>query len=317
MNLALGIPNFIVFHTSIDESLYMTKKLFFYHNINNDYNIIIEIYHTIMDYSTIYREIEQENDPIKMDTFINEINNFVVNKLDKKFDKIFGKYKNKVYEIFEKTKCVISGSVILQILLNEEWTYGDIDIFYFDKNCSNSYDAWYFPDNNINRIIQNFDFELVNEPSCIYQTLFNFVKNDKKYDVMSNTGIKNNGETIQFICIFVPDELDKNELNNLDLINLLTEKFDFDICKNFISFEKKKMICNINNIAGILSKKFLCNINYKQIYDVDKSNQINIDNENNEEQMNKPYYYLNKKNDKYSRKTKYLNRGFTFTGYAE
>lgn len=280
-----------------------------------------------MDFKILYKEFKEKNDPIKMENLMNEINNFFETKMNEKFDKVFGEYKTQVYDIFEKTNCIISGSIIPQILLNEEWSFSDIDIFYFDKDCKNVYDAMYFPDNKIITIIDNFDFKLVNQPSCIYQTLFDF-NNDHSFTVMTNTGIEINGETIQFICICYPevctesdgnivsynqynhfnpflDELDVVKYENKDkrpinygtgymeLINLLTANFDYDICKNFVRFENGKMICHFNNIDAILTKTFSCNIIYERKYELDA-----LFNNN-------------------SRKLKYLKRGFTFAGYEK
>lgn len=279
-----------------------------------------------MNFTTIYKEIKHKKDPVEMENFINELNEFVINKLDKKFNKIFGKYKKMVYEMFENTKCVISGSVILQILLNEKWKNSDIDVFYFKENSNPVDDGLYFPDNRINTIIQKFDFELVNEPSCIYQNLFDIRNKDDKYkeitEISNNTGIKINGETIQFICIGTSTKLNKTKLDNTYLINLLSDVFDFDICKNFVKFENKKMICILNNISHILLKKFSCNINYEATYENEK-NPV-IDNKNNSD-FTESYFYLYRKKItlkdnkiyKYSRKSKYLDRGFKFIGYTD
>lgn len=256
--------------------------------------------------SELYKTVKSDDD---LNDFMATASKYVTNELDKLFYKIFGVYVNNVYEILEKRKCVITGSIILQILLNTKYKYGDIDIFYFDKNCDDIHKAWYFPDQKMFTIIKNLSYKLINEPSCFYQTLFDVEENDNDVNIMNNTGMNINGEVVEFICVCILDE--KQNKDTVDLINLLTNKFDFNVCKNFVEFKDGNMICHFNDIRAIFDKKFTCNANYEKIYEVVLTHNKTV-NKNIE-----PYEFLNfKKRLEKSRKEKYVNRGFTFAGYV-
>jgi hypothetical protein len=146
--------------------------------------------------------------------------------------------------LLENNNAVISGSFIIQCILNEIWEDSDIDIF-VKKNTH----EFLYESDDVN--YKKFCLE-----TFFCKCGFTFIKEDKnksnyfynlKYVVEIQTFIKDKNK-IQIIFI--------NENSEKSLENYIFENFDFSICKNTYSIKNKTEILNIYDLNGILYKKF-------------------------------------------------------------
>lgn len=149
---------------------------------------------------------------------------------------IFGDKNLKFRKIIDDLGCVISGSFIIESILNEEWNDNDIDIFvpYCEKNKNHL-------DNFLTQCYKLDNYSPTNK------YVNDFGTNSKKKTI---TWIKNftvNGKTVQIINTSLP----KYKLNDFILSN-----FDFDICKNMYWIEKCACKLHVNNITNIVNKQF-------------------------------------------------------------
>lgn len=166
------------------------------------------------------------------------ISNRSINNIDIKLKNIF---KDK-YDIFNKllieSGSIISGSFVLQNLLNEYWDESDIDIYVPYNN--KLLDKNFKPTSQLDKfLLENYKLEN-SLCSNSYYILIEKVETIKNYMV--------GGKKIQIILV---KNIQQNEFK--DYIN---NNFDFDICKNFYGIRKDgNKFIDIYNFDQIFEKK--------------------------------------------------------------
>jgi hypothetical protein len=186
-----------------------------------------------------------------------------------------------------KHKVVISGSLILQILLDEKWENSDIDFYRYGTKRRNwdDYHSFLYSINPVEREDYYTDnkYKLL-KPNDHYQVL---PISSRKYFIKFTKG---SGATVNYIIIQPNNK--KNIKNCDEFIDIL---FDFDFCKNI--FTGKKLI--IKNLDSIINKQCRLNLNHYSLK-VHGKNLIDLDKN----------CYMNMLKIKNKRVEKYRNRGF-------
>lgn len=138
-------------------------------------------------------------------------------------------------------KAIISGSFIIQCILNENWN-SDIDIFIpingvkqqMTEHGNLLTDIEIF----LNKYYKFSDYYAANRYSTDIGPQINWIRN---YSITDEFKI----QTIQL----------NMEYDNKKIYDYLDESFDFDICKNLYSFSNNQDIIKIKNLQQILNKK--------------------------------------------------------------
>lgn len=188
-----------------------------------NYFAAIDLYHLKLT-SKYFRQI------ITQDIINYSIVSNINNKLENEYQGILDFLKN--------NKAFISGSFIIQNILNEYYVNSDIDIYFpfTDKN-----------DLEITRPIDNFN--VIHDTLC-YDGAINAtaIKMHRVTDYRSKSG-----KCLQVIYIQIDD-------NRQSIIDYLSDGFDFDICKNFYRYNE----LYIDRIDQICNKQlhFKINNNY-------------------------------------------------------
>jgi hypothetical protein len=155
-----------------------------------------------------------------------------------------------IKELMNEIGAVISGSIILQCILNQEWEDSDIDIFcpYSKYNYTSSNN----PTSKIDKILCS-KFGLYHYNSCRYiqnMPLGYNIKFIRNYKCINNASV----QTI------IAD--------NKNISDFIMSNFDFDICKNIYSIVDNIEHIYIHDLDSIINKE----IYWKQTGNVNSTN---------------------------------------------
>jgi len=62
-------------------------------------------------------------------TIFDKYDAYLINKINARLEKIFGDRLSDLKKLMQKLMCIISGSFVLQCMLDEEWRGSDIDFY--------------------------------------------------------------------------------------------------------------------------------------------------------------------------------------------
>ncbi len=182
---------------------------------------------------------------LKHQIFIKYILLNINNKIEKRLGNVFGDKLLLFKQLMEETKCFISGSFIIQCILNEEWKGSDVDIYVptignqirVDHSPFSKVDDFMYKNMNMK------DGYIDSYPEVLHSGL-KWVRNYVDYIYDSN-GKQTYEKRVRIQIIGI--EISKNISQAVQFVE---ETFDFDICKNVYSFEG----IYVKNIKEILSK---------------------------------------------------------------
>lgn len=166
-------------------------------------------------------------------------------KFEKRLESIFGEETDTFKSLLNETGAVISGSIIVQSILREEWKNSDIDI-YIPATDEQS------PHGNPTSKIDDW---LLNK---LGWKMSNYMAVNRYGDSMSRgqdiTWIRNfNSNNLAIPCI----QLIHTRLKSNELTEYINTNFDFVICKNVYSMiNKKSALLSISDVAAIVKKQF-------------------------------------------------------------
>jgi len=222
----------------------------------------------------------------------------VQNKFETLLESLLGGHFNKFYELLKQCNATISGSIILQLLLNEQWADSDIDLYICGSKdkCNNSIidfltDTQLFKIKTFNsynnmlptkicQITEIYDFTFKNKMSYVNKIQIIKIGYDKEtYDEHPDY----NEDYIKLDYI----KLDYIE-PDAKLNQTIVDHYDFDVCKNMIYYDNNGFNLKINSLNNVFNK---CISN------------INI--------LDGGYM-----NSSFMRIIKYNHRGFTFDNHA-
>ncbi len=193
----------------------------------------------------------------------------ILNEIERRLRKIFQDKYDQFISMLDKYNMVISGSFIIQCILEEHW-YSDLDIF-FDQDSPD--DTTFILGNpNLKNIFNNFKSFMIQ----VDEGHFYRYTNNLKLKYINNYKI--NEHKIQIICIN-PSELydisehyrnyydnDHRLISDYKLIeypkdlflsrigNYIKEQFDFDICTSYFYVQNRIPKLVLNNLNGIITK---------------------------------------------------------------
>jgi hypothetical protein len=161
-------------------------------------------------------------------------NNFSV-MIENKIIKIFGKHNATVFKnIIEKNNIIISGSFVLQILLNEQWN-SDIDMYTTIDNVIK---------------LESFFLDIMHENKKYNDIQPHYYNNDIKYFKKYTI----NNQDFELIAVNDPE-------------NYINRKFDFDILKNKCTVKNNLFVIITQNFKQIKQRtfEFKCAYNTNQL----------------------------------------------------
>ncbi len=194
----------------------------------------------------------------------------------RKIDNFFRDYFSDHYDEFRtemiKNKAVVSGSFILQIILNETWENSDIDIYIPIKGVPITYtdagkpktsleDFFYTttlhlcpsfcPGYSVSPITQILYVRDYRQPDPEINNMHNFLTHRNYYDL---NGKSNSKITFQTIILDVSPnyQLVKEHIHG---------NFDFDICKNIFYYDDNGSHLSVYKASHIIDKKTIFSFN--------------------------------------------------------
>ena len=168
--------------------------------------------------------------------------NKIISNINSQLLSIFGKEDLKeLKSSINSTGAVISGSFIIQCILNEKWCNSDIDIFVpmtFISICSDE------PSLDINTFFEK-KYKKIN---CQYTKEYSYLCIDNHFKYINCYTV--NDTKIQII---------NTSFDNQDLVKFIMNSFDFNICKNMYKITKNKEELFIFDIKNIKDRKLKWN----------------------------------------------------------
>jgi hypothetical protein len=200
----------------------------------------------------------------------------VIQNIENRLKLIFSdeeKYQ-KFKELMTLNKGYIAGSFLTQCILEEYWDDSNIDIFFIDKGdkgaitlvfcmCERERKPKFLSSKKTKDLLEKF---LIGEGAFDtngYKTnhFFNFMRLNwsmefpLKDDIINSEMFVVNGFKIRTINIDENEFLKPDKL--VDFECFMDKLFDFEVCKNFINWDKDgKMFYKIKNLQNIFDKKF-------------------------------------------------------------
>lgn len=240
-----------------------------------------DIYRYVISKNLNITDLIQYNATTKLNHSLGQalIYNHITEIIIKRLKSIFGSKYDEFYVVLNEMGGIISGSFILQCILEEEWK-SDIDIYMPTNNneFSNSkignksrmedffYDSKYiyftyidddrelYPSKTKIEWIKNYflphhhskyGYELQKNFQCQNKNyIINLLNNEHNLDVSTNELI--HGYHLQTIMI---------QCNQNDMNNYIIDEYDFDICKNIFYVEDNIPQLYIHNLNDIINKK--------------------------------------------------------------
>ena len=165
--------------------------------------------------------------------FINlsHIKLMVINNITNKLKELVNINYENLIKYMEKYNLSISGSFVLQCILNEYWTNSDIDFYTNYKDI----DISIILNNKYNETVYNHNDEYPN---------FLGIENIKNFYT------QNKERYLQLIF------LDENK----NIFDFVKDNFDFSICKNIYNITNGKHNLYITNIYDIFNKQLNCDL---------------------------------------------------------
>lgn len=228
----------------------------------------------------LYARLNDQNNDIIVDLIKQ---NTIVEMKRRLKEKMGSENYDLLIQDMKNNKIIITGSFIIQCMLEEVWAKSDIDICYI-TNDTMGYDI------KTPLFIDRNDFSLMHYPSCMYEDFLG--QNIGRYCIYKHRESK---QLVQILYLYIED-ID-------DPMKYLESAFDFDICKNFYYFDKKKENIDIHNIHAIMNKKISWNFTLYEDLTKEEIKEIkNI--------YPRPITYFSA--NIYIRMEKYKDRGFSF-----
>ena len=158
-------------------------------------------------------------------------------QVEKRIQKVFGEHTNAFKNLLNATGAVISGSFIIQAILDEKWENSDIDVFIPVRHLKSPHD-------NPTSEIEEWLLNDVKIPMMDYYAACRYGDNMVGgHHIQWIRNFKLNGSIIQLVHVDVSaDKIEQYILNS----------FDFSVCKNVYSVGKLV----VTDINGILAKSF-------------------------------------------------------------
>lgn len=180
-------------------------------------------------------------------TITNEIiHESILREINRRLTIIFD---DKLYEfkcLLSETKAVISGSFIIQCMLDEYYENSDIDI--------------YFPINNNKSYLTKRDFNYYEIEKFLWKTM-NFKVKESYADISRYKSDQSDGKiNIKWVRTYITSRNDIQVIqvkidNNHDLMkDFINDTFDFDFCKNLYYVNNKKEYINIFKMNDVFNK---------------------------------------------------------------
>lgn len=201
--------------------------------IFGDVRYILSEFMSIRDIYELHKVNRKSNDKLNMDFILDCIKKRIKNELMR----IFGNEYNAFVRALIKSNAVISGSFILQCILDERWANSDIDIYL------NNYEK----DNSIYRF---FGEEHELEYWDYYET-FPRIKNISEFNYKPKNYYLENIK-VQLVRIDTDKKYTlKNHIYNTG----------FDVCCNMLYFNNRGIMqIQLRNLLGIIHKKIIFSI---------------------------------------------------------
>lgn len=219
----------------------------------------------------IYREFKRGKITSEMASIRISLN--TANKIKTIFKDLFKHFYDEFVLYLEKSECFISGSFVLQNILDEKWNDSDIDIFTHSK---------------LDTLLNwgNFDVSSDDEPIASkspkkkqenikkntkknYDNILIFLRDEVKCNMKTHNGngydniaIQKKGDCHTDAIIDVIDvTINQTILQFISIkkdvdIKKSIHDFDFDICKNICGVKDWEFFVNIYNMQEIFEKKF-------------------------------------------------------------
>ncbi len=170
-----------------------------------------------------------------------------INRSDKIFRDIFNDRVDKFKYILEKTSAIISGSVVIQTILDEKWNDSDIDIYIPVGNMT--YES---PSENPSSLLEKWLYKNKYKMDS-YHAANRYGNNmTKGYQILFIRNYLINGYKLQIINVNVSRE---------NLEDFIISNYDFDICKNILRLKNGAYELKIKSLKSIINKNF--NFSYK------------------------------------------------------
>jgi len=230
--------------------------------INEEYEKIDDNYVNILKFMDFYQYIEINKyiryiiETFNYYTKIKEIpqglyEKICSQKLEYKLRKIIGERFDEFKEIMEQTESIISGSFVLQCIMNKKWKkcnitnkQSDIDI-YTNIELNNEIDQLDKLDKCIKKI---YNSKYWNKFDSHYK-INNIIQVNKYYDHIDSR----NQYDIDIIYT----------TNNTIIKEFINNNFDIDICKSICYVKNNEFIIEINSIENIINQIFTINFTNK------------------------------------------------------
>lgn len=210
--------------------------------ITGDYLYIIAKYLNPLDIINVSRALGKSRHDFQY-----LLRQSTMNKIDLWFRELYGDNKDFVRSMIE-SQAVISGSFILQMILNETWKTG-IDIFFSIKMDKKIFHHHSTP---IEEFLLNDVYSRSRDHNLQENLDHDIDTYAKLFDFYNNGGISighyhTRSEIFQAFGIRV---------NRNDLINLILNRTDFDICKNLFWYDENGCNIYMDSPNQIINKNF-------------------------------------------------------------
>ena len=201
----------------------------------------------------------------------------IANNIDDFFKSYFGNHYNEFREEMIKNKAIISGSFILQTILNEKWAFSDIDIYIpikgldlqtaiaLDSKKTTLEDFFYF---TTNHLCPGYQTGYQTGPATQIQYIRDYIKMDAetakeldgidittqdyltKKHMLDVTNISKMKESLRLQTILIDIEPNFNTL-----VDYIKDSFDLNICKNAFYYDVDGCHLYIRKASQIIDKK--------------------------------------------------------------
>lgn len=171
----------------------------------------------------------------------------VIDEINNRLLGIFGTKLNDFKSLLQRTGSFISGSFIIQCLLDEYWTNSDIDIYvpmldnevYYPSNMymKTDVDNFMYYDMGFDGIYDGFELGAYRDKGTKINDCLKYVRNY----------ITNKNYKIQIIGLNIDKSLS-------EMKQFVNETFDFPICKNIYYNDVKEYIV-LNNVYHMVNKE--------------------------------------------------------------
>ncbi len=185
----------------------------------------------------------------------------VISNIDGWFRGYFGDRYEEFRKSMIQSKAVVTGSFIIQMILNESWE-SDIDIFFptSEQNIPNSVDYRYGLDvSHIeNFLYSDHEYDDIDDPnirplySKVFRECYGKIRNYQANNKPGMTEIT----YFQVISLSVGRSEFQDKSRETNLHRIILKYIDFDICKNMFWYDDNGCNIYIHRPDQIINKKF-------------------------------------------------------------